>query len=251
MEAGWQWMAFYPDCQHEVERVTNGNRITITYHVLAKDPAQAAAARPEVRREAATAVLAGMIQEPIGFLLTHVYTQAAVERGILRGIDAKLRSYLETALPGSKTEIVPVMAHLSATLPCEGPPTRDEEGIYLADASALDPDSHEPRHDGPKMPSDLQFVSCLARPIGVRMRRNYERPIEYTGNDSEYGHVDYLYFNTALIVTPAAESSGAHKHSATAAAGGVVPNEDHYDYEEGHTFEAVSARDMISRSSGE
>lgn len=43
-----QWAAFYSDCEHEIETITDGERLTLTYNLYVTDPADGSIPRSPI-----------------------------------------------------------------------------------------------------------------------------------------------------------------------------------------------------------
>jgi len=92
-----QYAAFYTDCEHEVEPLTDGYRVALVYNLLladAADPAATAAlAAPEhsEQAEAIADALASLFEEEalerVAIGLEHDYSQAGLAPSLLKGAD--------------------------------------------------------------------------------------------------------------------------------------------------------------------
>lgn len=90
------YAAFYADCEHEVQRVTNGTRVCLTYNLVLKSErktqvAHAPAAAPDdVLAESLASWINAQPAEPLVFALEHHYTQRGLSLDLLKGGDRQL-----------------------------------------------------------------------------------------------------------------------------------------------------------------
>ena len=88
------YVAFYADCEHEVQRVTQGYRLCLTYNLVLKADRRAKKSPPAASTTPAE-VLASSIggwvsarqAEPLVFALEHHYTQRGLTLDLLKGAD--------------------------------------------------------------------------------------------------------------------------------------------------------------------
>lgn len=66
-DAAIQWAAFYSDCEHEIETVTEGERLTLTYNLYVTEPLDVFAAPTNIIQPKSLPLygfLEGLIAEP-------------------------------------------------------------------------------------------------------------------------------------------------------------------------------------------
>lgn len=90
------YAAFYADCEHEVQRVTKGVRLCLTYNLVLQS--QRTKQSTAAKRNAPADMLAGSIESwittqparPLVFALDHHYTQRGLSLDLLKGRDRQL-----------------------------------------------------------------------------------------------------------------------------------------------------------------
>lgn len=89
-----EWVAFYADCQHEIELVEAGNRLCLTFNVKLRPQASVATkqsfAGDAALFEAVKSWFTTRPESPMVFALDHRYTNAGLAASLLKGSDAKL-----------------------------------------------------------------------------------------------------------------------------------------------------------------
>ncbi|KAL2865967.1 2OG-Fe(II) oxygenase [Aspergillus lucknowensis] len=119
-----QWAAFYSDCEHEIETITSGNRITLTYNLYVTEPIGGVIPSPTATVDPRTLSMYGwmrnlLIDEEfmkeggvLGFFCSHAYAHssklahAQLPRG-LKGADLVLYSVLKSL--GVDVDILPIL----------------------------------------------------------------------------------------------------------------------------------------------
>lgn len=226
-----QWAAFFGDCVHEVEPVTAGNRVTLTYAIVVEDededdgsgkarahayytggapPIMATApiiSQPHVARLVAAAEACPA--QTFGMLLTHKYTFSGISTATLKGTDRVLHDGFVRA--GWRVTLRPVVYSAHVVGPYPG--SRDYKGDAANVIYAFGPSDVARLRVGTKSetaPSDVPFVRCSSAKIGrvsgddslgLRLLAEYTAACEYTGNESCPEDDHTLYFAAALIVT--------------------------------------------------
>lgn len=132
-----QLVAFYADCRHEVQRVTSGARVVLTYNLLAEGVAETAPPRVEPPSlDALTDALQRHFETPLAgrfggkpappdrlvYLLDHEYTARGLGWNLLKGADAARASALRTAAERLDCEIFLAQADVHETWQCESDP---------------------------------------------------------------------------------------------------------------------------------
>jgi len=89
-----RFAAFYADCEHEVERVTSGVRISLAYNLVLKPATAADPVEPMVPAdtlvEAIRAWVARQPAEPLVFAMEHHYTEHGLSLDLFKGADRQL-----------------------------------------------------------------------------------------------------------------------------------------------------------------
>ncbi len=96
-----EYVAFYADCEHEVERVTSGVRVCLAFNLIMKpagkvtrDPTSAA--DPAIMNALADR-LAAHPASPIVFPLEHHYTASGLKPDLLKGVDREINAQIKLA----------------------------------------------------------------------------------------------------------------------------------------------------------
>ena len=103
-DGGAEYVAFYADCEHEVQRVTRGRRLALAYNLVLrgrrrKSPA-ADASLDEPADALATSIrtsIAAQPGQPLMFALEHHYTQRGLSLDLLKGADREIAELVVTA----------------------------------------------------------------------------------------------------------------------------------------------------------
>lgn len=232
-----QWAAFYGNCVHEVAPVTAGQRVTLTYLMLAADSAPPEVAKVEDQVSCAYAraatesgtvaakadavvglhvesVLALLRAPPpslvaktgaVGLILAHKYTFTAVAKGILKGGDAQLRDALVAA--GFAVALQPAILR-TYHLRGEGWDAVADNTVYSFSAADLAALRHGTRAPGAAVPDDIPFVRVAAEAYGHEAEHSGTLVLdeslpgaEFTGNESRPYEDTTLYFAAVLVVT--------------------------------------------------
>ncbi|KAK2734712.1 hypothetical protein FQN57_001482 [Myotisia sp. PD_48] len=118
-----QWAAFYSDCEHEIERVTEGHRLTLTYNLYVSEPI-GGALLPSPTLQPSNIPLYGVLREllgqeklltyggVLGFHCSHSYPHNSKSAELdlprtLKGFDMALFAIFQSL--GYKVKAVPVM----------------------------------------------------------------------------------------------------------------------------------------------
>src|SRR5216117_3046357 len=104
------YAAFYADCEHEVQRVTSGVRLCLTYNLVLK-PRRAkssAAANPTAPADVLAESIGSWVRrqpgKPLVFTLEHHYTQRGLSLDLLKGVDRRLADLVVAA--AEKTDCI-------------------------------------------------------------------------------------------------------------------------------------------------
>jgi hypothetical protein len=95
--------AFYADCEHEIEPVTRGVRIALTYNLVLKPKraksrgGETAAAPVDVLARSIESWVATQPAKPLVFALEHHYTQRGLSLDLLKGADRQLAKLIVSA----------------------------------------------------------------------------------------------------------------------------------------------------------
>lgn len=76
-----QWAAFYSDCEHEIETVTEGERITLTYNLYVTEPVGGS-------------VLPSLIVDPKSLSLHSFLKEIVVEPGFMKEVVFAISTHL-------------------------------------------------------------------------------------------------------------------------------------------------------------
>lgn len=98
------YAAFYADCEHEVERVTQGVRLCLAYNLVLKPsrskPADAKLLPGDALTESIRSWTATQPAQPLVFALEHHYTQRGLSLHLLKGADRQLA---QLVVPAAET----------------------------------------------------------------------------------------------------------------------------------------------------
>ncbi len=114
------YVAFYADCEHEVERVTSGVRICLAYNLLVKpsngghSPSENAAAPADLLAKSLESWTTKQPEKPLVFALEHHYTQRGLSLDLLKGADRQLADRIVSA--AAKTDCLVNLAQVSRHL---------------------------------------------------------------------------------------------------------------------------------------
>jgi len=207
-----QWAAFFGDCVHEVEPVTAGHRVTITYAIVLADGATdddtKVVSAPHVARMVDH--VAACPVSTCGILLTHKYTFTGIASATLKGMDRVVYDALVRA--GLRVTLRPVVYNMYITWH----PSIDDghsygdvsNVVYSFCAAEVARLCRGVRADTPA--SNIPFVRCSAdtygrlradEPVGQLLQRTYSEAYGFTGNESHPESTDELYFAAALMVS--------------------------------------------------
>jgi hypothetical protein len=134
-------LAFYSDCRHEVEPVTSGYRVVLTYNLLLRRGADASSADLD---PALVDGVARCLEEHFAssdrlvYLLDHEYTRRGLGRARLKGADARRASLLAAAAERARCEHTLALADVHETWSAYEPDDRyrrwrDWEDVGLDD----------------------------------------------------------------------------------------------------------------------
>lgn len=221
------FVAFYADCRHEVQPVTSGYRVVLTYNLLLS----AANATPSTPEPGETAALAACLEEHFAeqrrlvYLLDHQYTARGMSWTHLKGVDAERVRALDAATRASGCEIVLALADVHESWSASEPDEPYGRGRYRYiddddeddDDEGGDPEAYEldelldssvslsawVDRSGAKGPPVATVVSddevCATTP--TRTIVPYES--DYEGYMGNYGNtMDRWYRRGAVVVWP-------------------------------------------------
>ena len=98
-----RYVAFYADCEHEVQRVTRGRRLALAYNLVLRGGRRksSVAASPDAPVDALVATVrtwtAMQPAESLVFALEHHYTQRGLSLDLLKGADRKIAELVVAA----------------------------------------------------------------------------------------------------------------------------------------------------------
>ena len=143
------FVAFYSDCRHEVQPVTSGYRVVLTYNLLLSGSG-ATAPTPEPGE---TAELATCLEEHFAeqsrlvYLLDHQYTARGMSWTHLKGVDAERVRALDAAARASGCEIALALADVHESWSASEPYERER---YWYDDDDEDGEDEEDDRDDPE-----------------------------------------------------------------------------------------------------
>ncbi|KAI0045964.1 hypothetical protein FA95DRAFT_1607265 [Auriscalpium vulgare] len=227
------WVAFYPDLPHRVDKVVGGYRAVIAFkifhdsdsHHLNNDPP---CIDPALVERVTT--ITDKLQPPFGLLLGRKYS---LGRKNMSGFDAVVYEALARRA-GVSTHLLPVIVKHSARLQLnsglEPVWRRFEAPVYpftevhvraLADGvkdgfrTGFDMECRD--HDSPELPGDLAWLKRLDRDVQfmaldfsdatVKCGHHEDDDHEYRGNEARHYSEDSTYLSYALVALP---SKGSH-----------------------------------------
>ena len=129
------FVAFYADCRHEVQPVTSGYRVVLTYNLLLSNTN--AIASTQLPGE--TAELAAYLEEHFSehrrlvYLLDHQYTARGMSWTRLKGVDAERVRLLDAAAAAGGCEIALALADVHESWSAYEPDPRSGRGSYRYD----------------------------------------------------------------------------------------------------------------------
>ena len=95
------YAAFYADCEHEVERVTRGRRVCLSYNLVLNRATRSAATKPAASSDAlADSMKSWVVRQParpLVFALEHHYSQRGLSLDLLKGADRQLAELIVPA----------------------------------------------------------------------------------------------------------------------------------------------------------
>jgi hypothetical protein len=211
-EGNFEIAAFFPSIPHAVERVTDGTRLTLTFEVQIKDTPDAP---PTKRRRVQTPYPAWQavfehIQDFIrladppefGILLEQAYT-IEPSASVLVGSDAVLFKALKHAFVGKTIRVVSVRDSRECQYSYDNDPHDHSCRIDLVTKAGMlaalhGIDNEEEEEMAMNGPMEF-FESKFRRNVGCLLDEE-TRAIAYTGNESEPGKFEGIYFRTAVLV---------------------------------------------------
>lgn len=233
-------LAFYADCHHEVQPITSGFRVVLTYHLLRRDsPAPARADHAaEVERLAAAvkAFFATPVQQPYAnqpaqppdrlvYLLDHEYTEQSLGWERLKNADAPRAKALLDVADRLGCEVFLALADVQETWNCMESDDRGwgrrRRGWYEDDEDGEDEngsdeeyelldlvdDNLELRHWLDRHGKDARGVPTIPADAEIRFTRPSSEmsPFrsEHEGYMGNYGNtVDRWYHRAAVVLWP-------------------------------------------------
>jgi hypothetical protein len=111
-----EWAAIYGDCPHEVQPVTSGARVTLTFLILLseKEPESTKPISSKKMDKDVLLVADALVNfqrqiklDKFGLIMCHEYTSSMVTKGILKGKDALLYQGIRRAFPNGKIHLFP------------------------------------------------------------------------------------------------------------------------------------------------
>lgn len=151
-------VAFYADCRHEVQRVTRGHRISLTYHLLHEGAAASRAPHGAVDRlatsvrayfstpgETRSGSAAGEAPDRLVYLLDHEYTQRGLAFERLKGADRARVAALLSVADRLDLEAHLALAEVHETWGCEGDESDYGHGYGYGSSYSEDEDDDEAR----------------------------------------------------------------------------------------------------------
>ena len=102
-------MAFYADCEHEVNRVQRGRRICLAYNLFLKKSQKKSASEmvssaSEMLARSISQFVTTQPREPLVFAFEHHYTQKGLQRELIKGADRELADLVAAAAEQAKND---------------------------------------------------------------------------------------------------------------------------------------------------
>lgn len=208
------WIAFYSDCVHEVKKITEGHRISMTFNINKYEECKEInndifsygyyrskkliyKTLPNYTQKILDNVKS--IKSPrIGIILNHDYTLSGLNKDNLKGFDKTIYSMFSE---NYECKLVSVIYKHYKTLLGEyenGDTYGDEDTVYLVD----DKDWKSYCQNRCLSNIDIgkgnyRFISCYS--TNCLIEKN-ESSAGFTGNEYETGHECYIYFTSALLI---------------------------------------------------
>ncbi|MDX2050069.1 MAG: 2OG-Fe(II) oxygenase [Rickettsiaceae bacterium] len=220
--ANIKFIAFYSDCQHELEKVLDGYRVVVTFNLVAES--RAGIAEKEIdaitmHKAALKEVMLNTLKEyeaysyaPIPFityLLNHQYTKHGLSWSLLRGADQLRAELIKRAAKDADCEVL--LALIEA------------REIWSADGGYDYGDSNEDAEPQDLIDTEINVVHVIDINSKVVQYDQYIREkavcyhlpneefkpfeTEYEGYMGNYGNtVDYWYHRAAIIIYKKSDS---------------------------------------------
>ena len=219
--------AFLTTCPHEVHEVTSGCRVSITYTVDLKDTASPSLPlSPLIVRQPVHVMKSKLAKafedyECGGIILCGLYTFEAVEKlgltCLTHSNDIKLCKFLEKQIGVTNLRIVNVAYSFRSddnSIFERGDDDKYSSTVYEVSLRRF---NRLFRHDATRptdekddfhvpLGEDVPFLYSYENCTGQKTKLNRKQAILYTGNESEAGELECIYFHTAVVFDVPQES---------------------------------------------
>lgn len=211
-----KFIAFYSDCQHEVERIVDGYRVVATYNLIAESSAKIAEREMNVIKMHQATLKEAMLDTLkeydaysyapipcITYLLNHQYTKHGISWSLLRGADKLRVELIKKAAEDEECEVLLALLETRETWTTDGgydydDSNKDPEPEDLVDSEidvvhAIDINSKIVKYD----------QSIREKAVCYHLPNEEFKPFEteYEGYMGNYGNtVDYWYHRAAVII---------------------------------------------------
>lgn len=231
------FISFYADNVHEVQKITQGHRITLTFSVLIDENYQ----EPEYLRSFSTksikkSPITSLDRElaskelwknilkafskseedeeednsecqGVGFLLQHNYTSCALDTfndpdswGRLKHYDNTLKELLFLNKPENiEIHACTIIRNYYHTDVCG---EQSDDDSYEHEDDFYSARYHDFVNEPKDLPSNLLFVPMPQHSSGYYLKHQNDNGAEYTGNETRNSEEEYLYFTGAILVYP-------------------------------------------------
>jgi len=214
-------LAFYGNCPHQITPITNGTRISLTFHLLSTDSYQtekvqvpytlygyehsARYVTPGVQkvrkldtskaREIRIQRLIRQLQENVkeqklGLILPNSYSNHELNVNSLKNPENYL--YYTSKLQG---QLIPIVIVQETEIYQDS----QDSNYQVFRCSPEDIDALVAKKPVVPTGDPMQFIGCDTK--GIVLKADYGPYIEFTGNESQIGWKNNLYFTTALILS--------------------------------------------------
>jgi hypothetical protein len=214
-----QWCIFYADCQHELRKVTHGNRVALTFNVcLNAQESGLESVPPNAKLEAALAAHFPNQSEStqpnrLVFFLNHQYTEHGLRWPLLKGVDRMRALDLRSAAKALDLQVYLALVEIHETW------TVDMDHLYTSSRSRIkvEPTPEDliessttldfwvNQHDEVVELGGLSIRDAQQLCWALETDEDFLVDSEYEGYMGNYGEtLDYWYRRAAVVLWPTA-----------------------------------------------
>jgi hypothetical protein len=193
------WIAFLPDVNHCIRKVTSGCRVTLTFYINSEDGYLIE--KPIIFSDniinIGNLILNKLEQfETIGLLLSHTYSYSEITNENYKDVDNLLIKYLENKCIFCK--LLPVIIHHDETFYGDNEYC-NMESIYRFTENDIEIAANNNNNYEPLEYTDIKFINLGSKYLSLYTKsQDY---VEWSGNDTMPGHIDGKYFDMAFIIS--------------------------------------------------